>query len=102
MGALSGLGLFFFFSNGHHALNGNWYNIRRSKCQMSQRTTKPTKILMRPAKIQIGLRIRAVRSVCADRMCLLQPPGYPRREEREPFPYWKLDNSKSKGPKSSA
>ena len=24
----------------------------------------------------------------ADRMCLLQPPGYPERDKREPLPYW--------------
>ena len=25
--------------------------------------------------------------VFADRMCLVQPPGYPKRDEREPLPY---------------
>ena len=24
----------------------------------------------------------------ANRMCLLQPPGYPKRDKREPLPYW--------------
>ena len=24
----------------------------------------------------------------ADRMCRLQPPGYPKMNEREPLPYW--------------
>ena len=54
----------------------------------SQRTTKPTIRLVRPAKAQISLRIRAVWSVFADRMCLLQPPGYPERDQREPLPNW--------------
>ena len=26
--------------------------------------------------------------VFADRICLLQPPGYPKRDKREPLPYW--------------
>ena len=26
--------------------------------------------------------------VFADRVLLLQPPGYPKRDKREPFPYW--------------
>ena len=26
--------------------------------------------------------------VIPDRMCLLQPPGYLKRDEREPMPYW--------------
>ena len=25
---------------------------------------------------------------CADGMCLLQLPGYPKRDEGEPSPYW--------------
>ena len=41
---------------------------------------------MRPAKTQISLPRRLVR-VFADRMCLVQPPGYPKRDEREPLPY---------------
>ena len=41
-------------------------------------------LLVRPAKTQIRLRIR----IFVDRMCLLQPPGYPKRDEREPLPYW--------------
>ena len=24
----------------------------------------------------------------SDRMCLLQPPGYPKTDKREPLPYW--------------
>ena len=26
--------------------------------------------------------------VFADRMCLRQPPGYPKKDKREPIPYW--------------
>ena len=44
--------------------------------------------LVRPAKTQISLRIRAVWTVSADCICLLQPPGYPKRDQREPLPYW--------------
>ena len=40
---------------------------------------KPTVRLVRPAKTQISLRIRAVWTVFANRMCLLQSPGYPKR-----------------------
>ena len=46
--------------------------------EMSQRTTKPTIKLVRPAKTQISLRIR---------VCHLQHPGYPRRDKRESLPY---------------
>ena len=35
---------------------------------------KPSIILVRPAK--------------TDRMCLLQPPSYPKRHERETLPFW--------------
>ena len=31
---------------------------------------------------------RSLISVFADRMYLLQPPGYPKRDERESLPYW--------------
>ena len=37
---------------------------------------------MLTAKTQISLRMRAVLSVFADRMCLLEPPGYRKRDER--------------------
>ena len=33
-------------------------------------------------------QIRAVWSVFADRMCLLQPPDYTKRDKQEPLPYW--------------
>ena len=36
---------------------------------------------------QTILRICAVWSVFADHICLLQPPGYPKRVKREPLPY---------------
>ena len=44
--------------------------------------------LMRPSKTKISLRIRAVISVFADCMFLLQPPGYPKRDKPEPFHWW--------------
>ena len=31
---------------------------------------------------------RSLIRVFADHMCLLQPPGYPKRDEKEPLPYW--------------
>ena len=31
---------------------------------------------------------RSLIRVLADRLCLLQPPGYPTRGKREPLPYW--------------
>ena len=31
---------------------------------------------------------RSLIRVFADRMCLLQPPGYPKRDKREPLSYW--------------
>ena len=31
---------------------------------------------------------RSLIKVFADRMCLLQPPGYPTRSKREPVLYW--------------
>ena len=43
---------------------------------MSQCTTKSTIRLVQPAKTQISL------------CCLLQPPGYPKRDKRERLPYW--------------
>ena len=47
--------------------------------------TKRTIRLVRPAKTQIRLRILI--RVSVDRICLLQPPGYPKRATREPLPY---------------
>ena len=31
---------------------------------------------------------RSLIRVFADRMCLLKPPIYPKRDKREPLPYW--------------
>ena len=31
---------------------------------------------------------RSLIRIFADRMCLLQPPGYPKWNKREPLPYW--------------
>ena len=31
---------------------------------------------------------RGLIRVFADRMCLLQPPGYPKRDEQKLLPYW--------------
>ena len=62
--------------------------VRLYLLNLSQRMTKLTIRLVRPAKTQISLRIRAAWSECTDRMCLLQPQGYPKRDKREPLPYW--------------
>ena len=32
--------------------------------------------------------LRSLIRVFADRMCLLQPPGYPKRDKQIPLPYW--------------
>ena len=50
--------------------------------------TKPTIRQVRPAKTQISLCSNAVWSVFADCMCLLQTPGYPKRDKWEPLSYW--------------
>ena len=53
---------------------------------MSQRTTKHTLRLVRPAETQISLRIRAVWS---ERLCWSYvPPGYPKRYKLNPLKYW--------------
>ena len=31
---------------------------------------------------------RSLIRIFADRMCLLQPPGYPKQDKRESLPYW--------------
>ena len=61
--------------------------MNEDEWHLGQRTTKPTIRLVRPAKTQISLRIRAVQSVSADRMCLPQPPGYPKWDKREPLAF---------------
>ena len=53
---------------------------------MTQCMTKPTIRLVRLMKDQpayLGSLIR----VFTDGMCLLLPPGYPKRDKGEPFPY---------------
>ena len=55
---------------------------------LSKHTTKPT---IRRATSEDSYQPAHPRSlirVFADRMCLLQPPGYPKRDERELLPYW--------------
>ena len=47
--------------------------------------TKPMIRLVRPTKSQISLPIQAV---FPDRMCLLQPTGYPKSDKQEPLPHW--------------
>ena len=49
---------------------------------------KPTISFVRPAMTQISLRIRALVRVLADRVSLLQHPGYQKRDKRVPLPYW--------------
>ena len=44
--------------------------------------------LVQPVKIHISLCICSLIRVFADHMCLLQPPGYPKRDKQEPLPYW--------------
>ena len=51
--------------------------------KLSQHTIKPTIRLVWPAR-QINLCIYAVWSFFADPMCLLQPPGYPKRDKKNP------------------
>ena len=42
---------------------------------------------MRPAKTDQPVHPRGLIRVYADRMCLLQPSGYPKRDKQEPLPY---------------
>ena len=64
---------------------------------MSQSTTKPTIRLVWPAKTQVSatsedsdqpVHPHSLIRDFPDRMRLLQPPGYPKRDKREPLPYW--------------
>ena len=59
-----------------------------TKSILSQGMTKPTIRLVRPAKSQISLHIHTVWWVFADRICLLQHPGYLNRDKQEHLPYW--------------
>ena len=58
-----------------------------AKIYKRQRTTKSTIRFVQPAQTQISMRFRAVWLEFADRMCLLPPPGYLKRDERERLPY---------------
>ena len=69
----------------HNLLN---FIINRHFKYMSQCMAKPTIRFMWPSKTQISLHICKVWSVFTDHMCLLQTPGYPKRDNGEPFPYW--------------
>ena len=53
--------------------------------QMGQRATKSTIRLLRPANTQIS---PCIRWAVFDRMCLLQPSGYPKRGKWEILLYW--------------
>ena len=64
------------------------YNIRQNKISISQRTTKPTLRHVRPAKTDQPAQPRSLISVFTDRLCFLQPSGYPKTDKREPLPYW--------------
>ena len=54
-----------------------------------QRTTKPTiKTFAISEDSDQPAHPRSLIRVFADRVCLLQPPGYPMRDKRELLPYW--------------
>ena len=56
---------------------------------MSQRTTKPyNKTSATSEDSDQPAHARSLTRVFADRMYLLQPPGYKQRDKREPLPYW--------------
>ena len=55
---------------------------------MSQRTTKPTKKLQRPAKTQINLRSEQSDQSRRWSHVLSTALGIPKRDEREALPYW--------------
>ena len=55
---------------------------------MSQRTTKSTIRLVRPAKTQISLRIRTVWSESSPIACAFYSFRAIPRNKREPLPYW--------------
>ena len=54
---------------------------------MSQCTTKPELIFATSEDSDQPAHPRSLIRVLADRMCLLKPPGYPKRDEQEPLPY---------------
>ena len=56
--------------------------------QMSQRKTKPTIRRATNEDSDQPVNLHSLIRVFAESMCLLQLPGYPKRDEREPLPYW--------------
>ena len=54
----------------------------------SHRTTKPTIRRATSEDSDQPAHLRSLIIVIADRMCLLKPPGYPKRDTQEPLPYW--------------
>ena len=55
---------------------------------LSQRTTKPTIRRATSEDSDQPAYPRSLIRVFADRICLPQPLGYPKRDERESLPYW--------------
>ena len=55
---------------------------------LSQRTTKPTIRRATSEDSDQPAHPRSLIRVFADRICLPQPLGYPKRDERESLPYW--------------
>ena len=53
---------------------------------MHQRTTEPT--IRCASSEDMPAHPRSLLRVVADRMCFLQSPGYPKRDEQEPLPCW--------------
>ena len=49
---------------------------------------KPTIRLVQAAKTRQPAHPRRLIRFFADCMCLLQPPGYPKRDKRESLPHW--------------
>ena len=62
------------------------WQLIQSILHLSQRITKPTLRFVWPAKKLIRVRICLLQPT--DRICLLQPLWYPKRDEREPLQYW--------------
>ena len=83
--------MFFIFKG-----NPFWLLFYLKNLRLSQRTTKPTIRLVRPAKTQINLRIRAVWSestliVCAFyslRVILRAKKKKKKKKKKKPLPHW--------------
>ena len=56
--------------------------IRASAWQTYSKTCATSKDLDQPAHLRSLIR------VFIDRICLLQPPAYPKEYKQEPLPYW--------------